>query len=53
MLETFSTRASPADLPQVLRERYEGVAQRLALYLPFSGGVSSDPWAHLIEVIHA
>lgn len=53
MLETFSTRASPADLPQVLRERYEGVAQRLALYLPFSGGGSSDLWAHLVEVIHA
>jgi probable F420-dependent oxidoreductase len=53
MLEAFSTRASPADLPLVLRERYEGVAQRLALYLPFSGGGVLDPWAQLIEVIHA
>jgi probable F420-dependent oxidoreductase len=53
MLDTFSTRASPADLPRVLRDRYEGVAQRLALYLPFSGGEAVASWAHLIEVIHA
>ena len=52
MVETFSTRASPGDLPQALRERYEGLAQRLALYLPFSGG-ALDSWSHLIEVIHA
>lgn len=53
MLETFSTGASPADLPRVLRERYEGAAQRLALYLPFSGGESSGFWPRLIEGIHA
>jgi probable F420-dependent oxidoreductase len=52
MLDTFSTRASAADLPQVLRDRYEGVAHRLGLYLPFSGEEGAIPWARLVEVIH-
>lgn len=38
MLETFAVVVAPADLPAALARRYEGLADRLSLYLPFRPG---------------
>jgi probable F420-dependent oxidoreductase len=44
MLEVFATVADPADLPGLLKERYAGLADRLALYLPFLPGERDRFW---------
>ncbi len=35
MLRTFAIEAAPDDVGAVLQERYNGVIDRVALYLPF------------------
>lgn len=49
MLETFAVVASPADLPSILKERYTGLADRLALYLPYTPGERDDFWRALVQ----
>lgn len=44
MLEVFVTLASPPDLPAALKERYQGLADRLALYIPFIPGERDRYW---------
>ncbi len=44
MLETFAVAAPEAELGAALRERYQGLADRLALYIPFHPGSRDDLW---------
>ncbi len=44
MLETFAVAAPEAELGAALRARYQGLADRLALYIPFHPGSRDDLW---------
>ena len=48
MLETFAVLAPPDELPSRLLERYQGVADRLGLYLPFVPGQRDAWWRDLL-----
>lgn len=48
MLQAFAVVADPADLPAALSERYKGVADHLALYLPFIPGERDEFWKVLL-----
>jgi len=48
ILETFGVVASPGELGAAIRERYQGLADRLTLYIPFNPGERDDFWKHLI-----
>jgi probable F420-dependent oxidoreductase len=49
MLRTFAVVAKPADLRDALHERYAGLADRLALYLPFLPGERDEFWRGLVQ----
>jgi hypothetical protein len=48
MLETFAVVVPPEELGAALAERYRGLADRLALYLPFTPGVQDEFWSRLL-----
>jgi probable F420-dependent oxidoreductase len=48
MLETFAVVAPRERLGAALRERYEGLADRVAMYTPFDLSDGSEPWAAVI-----
>ncbi len=48
MLAMFATIASPGELAAALRERYAGLADRLALYTPFVPGQRDAFWKALL-----
>lgn len=50
MLAEFAVRASPGDLPEMLRQRYLGVVDRLSLYIPFLPGERDDFWKRLLGI---
>jgi probable F420-dependent oxidoreductase len=50
MLEAFAVVSSPADLPGLLLERYQGLVDRLGLYLPFTPGERDDFWKKVLEI---
>lgn len=47
MLATFAVVAPPEELASSLLERYDGIADRLMLYLPFSLGKQETFWRRL------
>jgi hypothetical protein len=49
MLHTFAVEASPDELGPALKERYDGLIDRLALYLPFVPGERDAFWRNLAE----
>jgi probable F420-dependent oxidoreductase len=49
MLREFAVIASPADLPSALLERYQGLVDRLGLYIPFMPGERDEFWKHLLQ----
>ena len=50
ILAEFCTEAgSPAELAQVLQQRYNGLADRLTLYLPFKPGENDALWMDLTK----
>jgi probable F420-dependent oxidoreductase len=49
MLRTFAVVASPAEIPSALIERYQGLADRLALYVPFLPGKRDEFWESLLR----
>lgn len=51
MLQEFCLVTSPADLPAALRERYQGLADRLTLYTPFIPGEKDGFWKSLIQAM--
>ena len=52
MVETFATTAEPGDLAAALRERYEGIAARINLYLPFTPGEREGFWRTLCQAFN-
>jgi len=48
ILETFCLVTDEASLPVKLKERYEGIADRLTLYTPFTPGEKDDFWKQLV-----
>ena len=48
MLNAFAVIADPTDLPAALAERYQGIADHLALYLPFIPGERDGFWRALL-----
>ncbi len=51
MLETFAIVTDEASLPAALKQRYEGLADRLALYTPFVPGEKDEYWKKLVANI--
>ncbi|MEK6588081.1 MAG: LLM class flavin-dependent oxidoreductase, partial [Chloroflexota bacterium] len=51
MLETFAVICKPKALGTALRERYQGLVDRLALYLPFLPGQRDEAWSELVQNI--
>ena len=49
MLRECAVIASPADLPSALMERYQGLVDRLGLYIPFVPGERDEFWKHLLQ----
>ncbi len=49
MLHTFAVAAGPAEIPSALLQRYQGLADRLALYLPFIPGERDEFWKSLFQ----
>lgn len=51
MLHTFAVEASPAQLGSALRERYAGLLDRIALYMPFQPGEDDETWRDWIAEV--
>ncbi len=49
MLEAFIVEAAPQEIGAVLGERYEGLIDRVALYVPFVPGEREDFWRRVIQ----
>ena len=49
ILRTFCVVSDEAGLPAALKERYEGLADRLTLYTPFTPGERDAFWKGLVE----
>jgi probable F420-dependent oxidoreductase len=53
MLQAFAVVAPAEALAEALHERYQGLADRLTLYLPFRPGERDGFWSRLIEDLQA
>lgn len=51
LLHTFAIVTSPEELPSRLLERYQALADRLSLYLPFMPGERDEFWKTMIQGI--
>ena len=51
MLHAFAIEAAPDDVGPVLKERYEGLVDRVALYAPFVAGERDGFWRATIESV--
>jgi len=49
ILSTFAVVAEPEELPSLLRERYQGLVDRLGLYIPYRPGERDEFWQRLIK----
>jgi len=48
ILETFCLVTDAESLPARMKERYQGIADRLTLYTPFTPGEKDDFWKKLV-----
>jgi probable F420-dependent oxidoreductase len=53
MLDAFTVQAAPEEIGPALRERYEGLIDRVALYEPFVPGRRDDFWRATIASVRA
>lgn len=53
MLAAFAVVCDEADLPDALIDRYQGLADRLSLYLPYVPGQRDALWRALVRRAHA
>ena len=53
MLETFAVVCEPEELGSALLARYQGLVDRLALYLPYVPGQRDPMWSSLVRSIRA
>ena len=49
MLHTFAVEAAPDEVGPALVERYEGLIDRVALYVPFVPGEKDEFWRRIVE----
>jgi hypothetical protein len=49
MIAAFAVEAVPGEIGAALRERYEGLIDRVSLYLPFVPGEQDDLWQTVVE----
>jgi probable F420-dependent oxidoreductase len=49
MLAEFAVITSPADLPAALRAHYQGLVDRIGLYIPFKPGERDEFWKAVIH----
>ena len=53
MLNTFAVVCEPPALSKMLIERYEGLVDRLTLYIPYVPGQRDEEWNELLEGVRA
>ena len=53
MLAGFAVEAAPDEVGPALKERYEGLIDRVALYLPFVPGERDEFWRTVVEPTRA
>jgi hypothetical protein len=53
LLEAVAVVASPAELPAKLRQRYEGILQRVSLYFPLPAGAPESQWKAFVDTFRA
>jgi probable F420-dependent oxidoreductase len=51
MLGAFAVEAAPDEIGPALRERYEGLIDRVALYIPFVSGERDSFWRTVVESV--
>lgn len=52
MLHALTVEAAPGEIGDAIRERYTGLIDRIALYLPFEPGSDDAFWRATIDTIH-
>lgn len=52
MLQAFAVEAAPEALGLALRDRFDGLLDRVSLYIPFVPGQMDDFWRGLVRVLH-
>jgi probable F420-dependent oxidoreductase len=52
MLAAFTIEAAPDEIGPALRERYDGLIDRVALYIPFVPGERDSFWQTVVESVH-
>src|ERR687893_2534864 len=52
ILRAFVVEAAPSEVGPALKERYEGLIDRVALYLPFVPGERDEFWQATVEAAH-
>jgi probable F420-dependent oxidoreductase len=52
MLGEFATLASEDDLAEALKDRYNGIADRITLYLPYFPAERDEFWRKLVNEVH-
>jgi alkanesulfonate monooxygenase SsuD/methylene tetrahydromethanopterin reductase-like flavin-dependent oxidoreductase (luciferase family) len=52
MLEALAVEATPEEVGPALKERYEGLIDRVALYLPFVPGERDEFWRAILRSVH-
>jgi probable F420-dependent oxidoreductase len=53
LLEEVALVASPSELPRKLRQRYEGILQRVSLYFPLPQGAPEAEWQRFVDTFRA
>ena len=53
LFEEIAVIASPGELPKKLRERYEGVLDRVSLYFPLAKGADEGEWKGFVDAFRA
>ncbi len=51
MLAAFAVEATPEEVGPALKERYEGLIGRVALYVPFVPGEKDDFWRAVVSSV--
>jgi hypothetical protein len=51
MLHAYAIEAAPDEIGHVLKERYEGLTDRVALYVPFMPGKRDGFWRATIDAV--
>jgi probable F420-dependent oxidoreductase len=52
MLAAFAIEAAPDEIGSALKERYGGLIDRVALYLPFVSGEHDEFWERVVDSAH-